>query len=343
MPFKILYPDAKASVLDLEEGVTGSEATLINARQNSFEGIERSMWSSADAVVVVRMPIDARVVESLEHCRIVVRFGVGYDVVDLETCGAAGIPVCNVPDYGTTEVADTAIAMMLSFARGTTVYDAALRADAEKSWTHTHNVTARRLRGASFGVVGLGRIGTAAAMRARAFGMDVAFYDPYRPNGTELALGFTRCRTLEELLARSDVISMHTPLTKETKGIINSAAVAAMKPGAYLINTSRGPVCDTSALLEGLKSGKLLAVGLDVLPSEPVMASSPLPPDPLVSAWRANEPWIKGRVLLSPHAGFFSPDAYEDQRRKAVETAYFYLRDGTLANCVNAEYLKGKR
>jgi phosphoglycerate dehydrogenase-like enzyme len=343
MPFTILYPDAKALDLDLEREATGGDVSLINARQNRFEEIDKSTWATTDAVVVVRMPIDARVIESLERCRIVVRSGVGYDVVDLETCGAAGIPVCNVPDYGTTEVADTAIAMMLSFARGTATYDAALRADAEGSWTHTHNVTARRLRGARFGVIGLGRIGTAAALRARGFGMDIAFYDPYRPNGTELGLGFTRYRSLSDLLENSDVISMHTPLTKETRGMIDSAAVAAIKPGAYVINTSRGPVCDTSALLAGLKSGRLAAVGLDVLPEEPVMPGTALPPDPLVSAWRANEPWIKGRVLLSPHSGFFSPDAYVDQRRKAVETAYFYLRDGTLANCVNTEFLKGRR
>ena len=342
MPFTILYPDAKAQALDLERDAIGSDATLVNARQNSFDAIDRSIWAGCDAVVVVRMPIDARVVESLERCRIVVRSGVGYDVVDLETCGDAGIPVCNVPDYGTTEVADTAIAMMMSFARGTTVYDAALRAGGA-SWTHSHNVTARRLRGACFGVVGLGRIGTAAAMRAQAFGMKVAFYDPYRANGTELGLGFTRYRTLNELLANADVVSMHTPLTRETRAIIDSAAVAAIKPGAYLINTSRGPVCDTGALLEGLRSGKLAAVGLDVLPVEPLAPDAPLPDDPLVAAWRANEPWIRGRVLLSPHAGFFSPDAYADQRRKAVETAYFYLRDGMLANCVNLEFLKGRR
>jgi D-3-phosphoglycerate dehydrogenase/C-terminal binding protein len=120
--------------------------------------------------------------------------------------------------------------------------------------------------------------------------------------------------------------------------MINPETVAMIKPGAYLINTSRGPVCDTAALLEGLKSDRLLAVGLDVLPREPGQAD-----DPLVAAWRANEPWIRGRVLLNPHAAFYSPDAYVDQRTKAVQTAFNYLRDGTLVNCVNAEYLKQRR
>ena len=135
-----------------------------------------------------------------------------------------------------------------------------------------------------------------------------------------------------------DVVCIHSPLTNETRGLINAAAVAAMKPGAWLICNARGPICDTEALLEGLRSGKLAAVGLDVLPKEPATTD-----DPLVAAWQANEPWLRGRVLLNPHAGFYSPDAFVDLRRKAVETAYHYLRDGKLANCVNAEYLKQPR
>jgi D-3-phosphoglycerate dehydrogenase/C-terminal binding protein len=274
----------------------------------------------------------------LERARIIVRNGVGFDVVDLEAAGEAGIAVCNVPDYGTTEVADSAIAMMLAFARGTVALDAALRADLKANWTHTPNVTGRRLRGATFGVVGLGRIGTAAALRARAFGMNVAFSDPGLPNGAELSFGFTRTRTLEALLGMADVVSIHTPLTDRTRGMINASAIAAVKPGAYLINTARGEICDTGALLEGLKSGKLQAVGLDVLPKEPGT-----PADPFVTAWQANEPWIRGRALLNPHAAFFSPDSIVDLRRKAIETAWFYLNEGKLTNCVNAEYLKNPR
>ena len=338
MPLTLLFPDSRSPQLDLEQEVTGPGVVLLNPRQNRFDLIDMSAWENADGIVVSRIPIDATAVPKLKRARIVVRNGVGFDIVDLKACGDAGIAVCNVPDYGTTEVADSAIAMMLAFARGIGVYDAALRADLKTGWSHLHNVTTRRLRGACFGVIGLGRIGTAAALRARAFGMQVAFYDPLLPNGAELSFGFTRTRTLAELLGIADVISIHTPLTTETRGLINAAAVAAMKPGAHLICNARGPICDTGALLEGLRSGKLAAVGLDVLPKEPAT-----PDDPLVAAWQANEPWIRGRVLLNPHVGFYSPDAFVDLRRKAVETAYDYLRDGKLANCVNAEYLKHRR
>jgi lactate dehydrogenase-like 2-hydroxyacid dehydrogenase len=338
VPYTILYPDNRSSDLGVETEITGTDVTYINPCKTRFEDVELSAWRSCDAVIVRRVPIDANVIEKMERARIVVRMGVGFDVVDLETCGAAGIAVCNVPDYGTTEVADSAVAMMLAFARGTAACDAALRADLKGSWSHLNNVTARRLRGACFGVVGLGRIGTAAALRAQAFGMRIAFYDPYLPNGAELSFGFTRSRTLQTLLAQADVIAIHAPLTKETRGMINAAAVGTMKPGAYVIITARGPICDTAALLEGLKSNKLAAVGLDVLPKEPASLD-----DPLVAAWHQNEPWIRGRVLLNAHTGFYSPDALADMRRKSVETAYRYLREGRLENCVNTEYLKHRR
>lgn len=338
MPYTILYPDNRPSDMGIEAEVTGSDVVFINPCKTRFEDVELSAWQNCDAIVVRRVMIDANVIGHLKRARIVVRMGVGFDVVDLEACGAAGIAVCNVPDYGTTEVADTAIAMMLAFARSTAACDAALRADLKGAWTHLNNVTSRRLRGACFGVIGLGRIGTAAALRAQAFGMKVAFYDPYLPNGAELPFDYTRTRTLADLLAMADVVSIHAPLTAETRAFINAEAVRAMKPGSYVINTARGPICDTAALLEGLKSGKLAAVGLDVLPKEPASLD-----DPLVAAWHKHEPWIRGRVLLNAHTGFYSPDALADMRRKAVETAYYYLRDGKLENCVNAQYLKQRR
>jgi lactate dehydrogenase-like 2-hydroxyacid dehydrogenase len=336
--FTILFPDSRSDPLDLEREIVGPDVELVNPRKPRFADIDPATWARADAIVVRLVPLDAPAIAHLKRARIIVRNGVGFDIIDLKAAGDAGIAVSNVPDYGTTEVADTAIALMLTFARGTAAHDAGLRARLEGGWTHLHNVTAKRLRGAWFGVIGLGRIGTAAALRARAFGMNVAFYDPWLPNGAELSFGFERARTLNELLGRADVVSIHAPLTKETRGMINASAIAAMRPNAYLINTARGKICDTAALLEGLKSGKLGAVGLDVLPSEPAS-----PDDPLVAAWLENEPWIRARMLLNPHSAFYSPDSLVDLRRKAIETAFHYLRDGTLANCVNTEYLKTRR
>lgn len=338
MPLNMLYPDSRSEQLDLEAKAFGTDVTLLNPRKSSFEAIDLAAWQNCDGIVVARIQMNTTVVPHLKKCRIIVRNGVGYDNVDLKLCGEAGIAVCNVPDYGTTEVADTAIALMLAFARGTAIYDATLRENPTANWTHTHNVTARRLRGTTYGVIGMGRIGTASALRARAFGMNVVFYDPQLSIGSELSFGFTRAAKLEDLLKVADVITIHAPLNSETKGMINADAVSKMKPGAYLISTARGPICDTAALLEGLKSNRILAVGLDVLPSEPATLA-----DPLVKAWQANEPWIKGRVLLGPHSGFYSPDGLTDLRTKAAQTASLYLKDGKLINCVNTEFLKNPR
>lgn len=338
MSFQVLYPDSRTENMDIEEKIFSSDTILHNPKQKTFADIDPSMWAHCDAIVVARIPMTAQVVGSLKKCRLIVRNGVGYDNVDLAACGKAGIAVCNVPDYGTTEVADSAIAMMLAFARGIAIYDATLRDNPTTLWTHTHNRTSRRLRGATYGVIGMGRIGTASALRAKAFGMDVIFYDPHLSIGAELSFGFKRAETLDDLLSVADVISIHAPLNPQTQGLINAQTVAKMKHGAYLISTARGPICDTAALLEGLKTNQLLAVGLDVLPREPAALS-----DPLVAAWHENAPWIKGRVLLGPHSGFFSPDSLVDLRSKSAQTVQWYLSEKKLINCVNREFLVDPR
>ncbi len=231
MGFTVLYTDSRAKELDVEREIIRPDALLVHAQKTSLDDVDPGALEACDAIVVNRLRIDATVVARLKRCRLVVRNGVGYDVLDLEALGKAGIAACNVPDYGTTEVSDSAIAMMLAFARGTLAYDAALRADLKTGWTHVHNPASRRLRGATFGLIGMGRIGTASGLRARAFGMNVAFYDPYLRNGTELALGFTRAKTLHELLGMADVVCIHAELTRENRGMINGDAVAAMKHG----------------------------------------------------------------------------------------------------------------
>lgn len=267
--------------------------------------------------------------------RAVLRCGVGFDNLDIRAWGARGVPVFNVPDYGTSEVADHAIALMLALLRGTAFYEGTLRADPAGHWRAPMAPLSRRLRGQTFGVLGLGRIGLAAALRARGFGMQIAFYDPYLPSGMEIAVGATRCPSLEALMALADVLSIHAPATEETRGLVGRAALERAKPGLVLINTARGAIVDIDALYDGLKSGRIAGAGLDVLPVEPARADHKL-----VAAWRAREAWIDGRMVLSPHAAFFSPDAVADMRRFAVRTVMDCLEKGSLQNCVNLEYLK---
>ncbi|BCP51968.1 dehydrogenase [Kaistia sp. 32K] len=297
--------------------------------------LDRARSAAADAVIncsaTLLLPAE---LDDFEKVKIVVREGVGYDNLDLEGWGARGVPVCNVPDYGTTEVADHALALMLALTRGTETYDRLLNADPEHGWNFARAPLVRRLRGATFGVVGLGRIGLAAARRAAAFDMRVVFFDPHLSNGVELATGYERVHSLKELMAISDILSVHAPLSAETNGFLDAAAFAAAKPGLILINTARGPIVDLDALLAALKDGRVAGAGLDVLPKEPADRSHPL-----IAAWAAREPWIDGRLALSPHAAFYSPASMKDMQRKAVECILAFLNEGRLTNCVNREFL----
>lgn len=269
------------------------------------------------------------------NARIAVRSGVGFDNIDTVGWGARNIPACNVPDYGTTEVADHAIALMLALTRGTYTYPNALVAGGADSWHFNKAPLIRRHKNATFGIVGLGRIGLAAARRAAAFDMKVVFYDPHLLSGVDLSTGYERVHSLAELMRRSDVVSVHAPLSAETRGLLGAEAFAAAKPGLILVNTARGPIVDVSALEAAMRKGTVTGTGLDVLPNEPGDLEHPL-----IKAWRAGEDWIKDRLIVTPHAAFYSPASMVDLRLKSIEVVHAYLAEGQLTNCVNREYLK---
>jgi phosphoglycerate dehydrogenase-like enzyme len=269
--------------------------------------------------------------------RVAVRAGVGFDNLDVAGWGAKGVPVCNVPDYGTTEVADHALGLTLALTRGTTSYATALLAGGAAAWHFNNGPLVRRHRGATFGIIGLGRIGLAAARRAAAFDMKVIFFDPHLSNGVDLSTGFERVHSLAELMGRADIVSIHAPLSDETKGLLNPAAFDAAKPGLILINTARGPIIDLDALEAALRTGKIAGAGIDVLPNEPSDMDHPL-----FAAWRKGEDWIKGRLAVTPHAAFYSPSAMEDLRLKSVQVVHDLLAGGRLTNCVNQRYLVAK-
>jgi len=295
-----------------------------------------AQWASADAIVGQAPP--AAAIDRLERCRIFVKSAVGYDEVDIERFGRLGIPVCNTPDYGTREVADHAIALFLTLAKSIAFHDESLRADPRGNWRPALNPFGRRLADCIFGVVGCGRIGTAAALRAKAFDMDVVFHDPYQPNGYELALGIRRADTLAELMGQCDIVTIHTPLNAETRKLIGREAFAAAKRGLILVNTARGPIIDLDALHDAMKDGTVLAAGLDVLPEEPANLTAPL-----LAAWHRNEAWLRHRLVLTPHSAFFTPESIRDARAFSSRTAARYLRDGRLENCVNKQFLATPR
>jgi phosphoglycerate dehydrogenase-like enzyme len=307
-----------------------------------------SRWAGPDAVpadllaeaVALLCYYDVQVTAALlarmPRLRVVTRCGVGYDNIDVEAAGRQGVAVLNTPDYGTMDIADHAIGLTLAFLRGIPLYTQSLFEDPVGNWRFAAAPSVRRLGTLTFGVVGLGRIGTAAALRAKALGLRVAFFDPYRPTGSELALGVERAETLEELAARSDVLSIHAPLTAETRGLIDARILGLLPEGAILVNTARGPIVDPDAVLAALRSGRLGGAALDVLPQEP-------PPldNPLIAAWREPGSPLRHKLILTPHAAWYTPSGIVDVRRKSALATRRFLETGGSRDLVNAAWLDG--
>ena len=339
-PLRILmagwhYPDDAV----LERETFASDGIVFDVRRwgkDAGEPMDAERCAAYDAIIQHHGAERFREPEaSFSNCRIVVRAGVGTDNVDMAAWGRLRIPVTNVPDYGTHEVADHAIALMMTLARGTAQLDAALRADLVQGWKYHAPPLIRRLAGAVFGVVGMGPIGIAAARRAAGFGMRVVFFDPFLAAGMELGLGFDRVHDLHDLMSVADVLSVHAPGTPKTKNMLDAAAFARSKPGQIVINTARGQIIDLDALTEAIREGRVGGAGLDVLPVEP-----PDPAHPLIRAWRDEEPWLRGRLILTPHGGFYSPASARDLRLKSVQQVLDYVRHGRLATCVNRRELE---
>ena len=270
-----------------------------------------------------------RTIERLTDCQLIVRCGVGIDNVDYGFARERGIAVANVPDYGTEEVADSAIGMMLALTRGINQYNTRLR-DQPDHWSYTVASPIRRLRGQTFAIVGLGRIGIAAALRAKSLGMDVCFYDPYRQDGFDKTLGIRRVESLEDLFRQAYVLSLHCPLTAETHHLVNADSIKWLPRGAYLVNTARGGVVDVTAIPAALASGQLAGVGIDVLVQEPPAAD-----DPLLVAWRDREHPAFERLIINPHAAFYSEEGLLDMRVKGADACRRALLGKQLRNVVN--------
>ncbi|MDE2576239.1 MAG: C-terminal binding protein [Rhodospirillales bacterium] len=323
-----VYPDDS-----VEREVYGPDVRVLMRAAGTLADLSDADCAAADGLMFLRHWASAADLARFPNLRVILRMGVGYDRIDRVAAAARGIMVCNVPDYGTMEVADHAIALALSLRRGLFLYHETQRATPPAPWAYIRSPLLRRLGVQTFGIVGLGRIGTAAALRAKAMGFNVVFFDPHLPTGTELGLGVGRARTLDELLAQSDVLSLHAPLTPQTRGLIGGRELALLPAGAVVVNTARGPIIDIDALAEALRSGHIAGAGLDVIPVEP-----PVEPVPaLLRAYRARESWLEGRLVITPHAAFFSPESWEDIRRKSAETMAAALLTNTPQNVITPE------
>ena len=325
----VIITDFIADELTPEREALADLATVKALNAFAEDDLVGQIENAAAIMMYHNVHLTRRTIERLTDCRLIVRCGVGIDNVDYVFARERGIAVANVPDYGTEEVADSAIGMMLALTRGINQYNTRLR-DQPDHWSYTVSSPIRRLRGQTFGIVGFGRIGIATALRAKALGMDVVFHDPHRQDGFDKALGVRRTESLEELFRQTHVLSVHCPLTRETHHLVNADSIRWLPHGAYLINTARGGVVDTTAIPAALASGQLAGAGIDVLVQEPPAAD-----DPLLVAWRdRNHPAFE-RLIINPHAAFYSEEGLLDMRVKGSDACRRALLGQPLRNVVN--------
>ncbi|WP_299253556.1 NAD(P)-dependent oxidoreductase [uncultured Aquimarina sp.] len=287
-----------------------------------------------EVLLVWHQNITEEYLEQFPNVHTVIRYGVGYDKIDVQACLRKGITVCNNPDYCTDEVSDTALAMILNCSREITRYDAVSRFYTN-GWQENVNKNISRNSETLIGFVGVGRIGSLTLKKAKYLGYQTCFYDPYASYGVAKVFETKRMNSLEELLGSCDIVSLHCPSNSETLGMVDDVFIDQMKSGASLVNTARGNlVKDLSVIERGLKSNKLNMACLDVLPQEPPLDDS------LIQAWKNHESWVSGRLVINPHSSYNSIQSEIEQRYKASENALTSLLDRNPKYVVHQPLLK---
>lgn len=293
--YKVVVSDQVFPTVDIERALLADiDAELIVASGDVEEVL--AVAGDADAILNTYLPWSAESIARLEKCRIIARYGIGFDNVDLAAARQAGIVVTNVPDYSVEEVATHGLALILAALRKVVAADRSVRAG---EWSVDHFRPIHRLSTLTIGLVGYGRIGRKIAAPLQALGAEIIAHDPYLTASPDLP----PLMSLEDVLGRADVTSLHLPLTDETRGIIGTEMLEKVKEGAILVNTSRGPLVDLEALAGALRSGRLSAAALDVFDVEPV--------DPARIADIPN-------LIATPHMAYYSEEALQESQRKAT-------------------------
>lgn len=300
---------------DIESGVLASAGIGLVAQRCTSDDEVAALAHDADALLVVVYPITAGLLARCPRVRVIVRYGVGVDNIDLDAATARGVLVCNVPDYCIDEVANHSMAMLLALNRRL-----AQQHEGMRTGTRVSLAPMGRLRGETLGLIGCGRLARAVADRARGFGLKVIAHDPYAGCDDDIPL-----LPLAEVLATSDYVSVHVPLTPQTRGMIGAPEFALMKPTAYIVSTARGGVIAETALIQALEDGVIAGAGLDVWEQEPVPSDNPLLACP--------------QVVASPHTAYFSNDSATAIRRRVAEIAAEALTGPPPQSVMNREVL----
>jgi len=315
---------------DIEQHVFGDQVEVICLNEENEKNFPNTI-NDADAILVWHAILTEKTFKKIKNCKTIVRYGVGIDNVDFISARNFGINFANTPDYGIHEVADTTCSMITALSRKIFLYNSKCK-NYSKGWQENVLNPIKRSTEHNLGIIGAGRIGSAVALRMKAFGMNVAIYDPYVSNGYEKTLGVTRFESLNDILKYSSIISIHAhPLNKETKGMVNEDFVNHMNDATIFINTARGKIVDKlDTLYNGLMSGKLDSVGLDVLPDEP-----PLNTEKLITAWKDTSNPISSRIIITPHTAFYTPSSWKEMRIKAAQNINRVFKGLKLKNLIN--------
>ena len=306
---RVLFADYDYPDIELERAIFAAAGVELVLAQAKTDDAVIAAARECEGILLQYAPITARVVAALPGVGIVSRIGAGYDTVDTDACARHGVWVANSPDYGIGEVATHALALALALVRNVVAYHRDIQAG---TWYYLSSGPLHRPADMTLGIVGLGRIGKRTAHVGRNVFRRVLACDPYLIDGDFPA--YVERGSLADVFEACHVVSLHVPLTAETRGMIGAKLLDAAKPGIFLVNTARGAVVDVPAALSALDRGTLAGLALDVLPEEPVPRHSRLLGHP--------------RVILTPHAAFFSVEAERELRRKAAQNIVTWLATG---------------
>jgi D-3-phosphoglycerate dehydrogenase len=309
-PLKAVITDFDYGDNAIERGILEPAGIQVVALQAKSEEDLLAAAADCDAMMNQYARVGAKTIAAMTRCKVIARYGVGVDIVDVEAATKRGIVVTNVRDYCTEEVADHAIALWLTLARKLPQYD---RATHQGIWRWQSGAPINRIRGQVMGIVSFGKIGQSIARRANAFGVEIIAYDPYQPDGVVTAHSAKKV-SKEELVSRANIIMMQVPMTPETRHFLSAKEFAAMQAGVIIVNTGRGPTIDNRALYMALRSGTVAGAGLDDPEEEPAKRATWSPSE--------NPLFSHPNVIVTPHAAYYS----EQSIRLARETAASEVR-----------------
>jgi D-3-phosphoglycerate dehydrogenase len=319
--YKVLMTDYAWPSVEPERQVLAEIGAKLIVAQTGTEAEFIDLAPQVDGILTCWLQVTAAVIEAAQRCKVIGRFGIGLDNIDVERATTLGIVVTNVPAYCIDEVSDHTMALLLACARKIALLDREVK---KGNWVRDVGPSMRRLRGQKLGIIGFGKIGRAIVPKATAFGLEILVYSPRATEQIAQAHGVTLV-DLPELLAESDFITVHAPLTPETQGLLNAEAFCRMKPTAYVLNTARGGVIETDALYRAFTEGEITGAGLDVLAEEPP---------------RFDEPLLElENVILTPHAAFTSEESIYDLETIAATEIARVLTGRMPESVVNPEVL----